>query len=213
MSILINSICCTWVIFSMAAGLAAAAPCTLAQQVLAETNLARTKPLSYAGYLREFRRQFQGKSYKLPGSGATVMTSEGVAALDEAVNFLSKQAPLPPLAWSQGLDEAAAELASDEGKTGQIGHTGSRSGNMRQRIERHGNWTGRIAENIGYGPDTARMMVMELIIDDGVAGRGHRNNIFHRDLAVAGVACGPHPVYRVMCVMDFASGFQNSGRR
>jgi hypothetical protein len=43
-----------------------------------------------------------------------------------------------------------------------------------------------------------------LIIDSGVASRGHRRNIFHPDLAVVGVACGPHRDYGAMCVMDFA---------
>ena len=212
MSILIKSICSTCVVLFLAADLAVAAPSSLAQQFLVETNLARTDPRRYAGYLRDLRRHYQGKIYSLPGSDAMVMTSEGVAALDEAVSFLSRQAPLSPFAWSRGLDEAAADLARDEGQTGQIGHAGSRSGDMQERIERHGTWTRRIAENIGYGPDTARLMVMELIIDDGVAGRGHRKNIFSRGFAVVGVACGPHSVYRIMCVMDFAGGFQSSGK-
>ena len=138
-----------------------------------------------------------------------MLSNEGVAALDEAIGFLSRQAPLPALGWSQGLAEAAADLARDEGQTGEVGHTGSRSGDMRQRIERHGEWAGRIAENVGYGPETARLMVMQLIIDDGVAGRGHRGNVYRRDFAVAGVACGAHPVYRVMCVTDFASGYRD----
>jgi uncharacterized protein YkwD len=202
---------CIWLLLT--AALCAAEPGDIAQQMLAETNLARREPQRYAAYLRELRGQYRGKIRLMPGSGAMVVTSEGVQALDEAIAFLSKQAPLPALAWSPGLAEAAAELVKDEGQTGDIGHVGSSSGDMQKRIERHGTWLGRIAENIGYGPQTARMMVMELIVDDGVAGRGHRKNIFTRQFAVAGVACGPHPRYRNMCVMDFAAGFRERAER
>ena len=187
---------------------AVAAPGGIARRMLVETNLARTAPQRYAGHLRDMRRRFRGKEYLVPGSATIVMTTEGVAALDEAVRFLEKQAPLAPLSWSQGLAEAGADLVRDEGQSGETGHTGSQSGDMRGRIERHGTWSSRIAENIGYGPDTARFMVMSLIIDDGVPGRGHRKNIFNPSFRVAGAACGPHPDYRQMCVMDFATGFR-----
>jgi hypothetical protein len=213
MSSLIKTICGICILLLATWAPAAAAQASLAQQMLAETNLARSQPQRYAGHLQELRRRFLGNAYRMPGSGDLVMTTEGVTALDEAVDFLSKQAPLPALAWSPGLAEAAADLMRDEGRTGETGHSGSLSGDMRTRIERHGTWSGRVAENIGYGPDTARLMVMELIIDDGVPGRGHRKNIFTRSFAVAGAACGPHPRYRNMCVMDFADRFQKGGGR
>ncbi|MCM0082398.1 CAP domain-containing protein [Geomonas sp. Red32] len=178
------------------------------RQVVAEINLARTQPRRYAQYLRELRRSYWGKFYRAPGSLATVVTSEGGGAVDEAIGFVERQAPLPPLTWSDGLALAAAELVRDEGQNGDVGHRGRRSGTMQQRIERHGDWSNRIAENIGYGPEDPRLMVMELIIDDGVPDRGHRKNIYSRALKVAGAACGPHPVYRNMCVIDFASFFR-----
>ena len=180
----------------------------LAERMLAETNLARTQPRKYASFLRELRGRFRGKMYLQPGSSALVRTREGVAAVDEAIRFLSRQPPLPPLSWSPGLAEAAAELVRDEGESGATGHAGSRSGGMQERIERHGRWEGEIGEVIGYGPTTARLMVMELIVDDGVPGRGHRKDIFTPAFRVAGAACGPHPVFGTMCVMDFAAGFR-----
>lgn len=179
----------------------------LAKQVLTEINLARENPRGYAGYLRQFRRQFRGRSYLLPGTHTLVQTSEGAKAVDEAIRFLSRQKPLPLLGWSQGLAEAAAELADEEGKSGAVGHQGSSSGGPRERIERHGQWQGTIGEDIFYGTGDARQAVMNLIIDDGVPGRGHRKNIYTRAFALAGADCAPHPAFRTICVIDFAGEF------
>lgn len=179
----------------------------LARQVLAETNVARQQPKRYAQYIREFKRSFVGKGYRVPGTVSLVMTEEGTAALDEAVRFLSRQRPVPPLSWSPGLAKAAADLAREQTASGDTGHGGD--GDMRKRIESHGSWLSTIGENISYGPDTARLVVMGLIIDDGVSDRGHRKNIFNPAFATAGAACAPHPVYRKICVMDFAGGFKS----
>jgi uncharacterized protein YkwD len=182
----------------------------LSGEVLAEINLARTDPRTYAGYLRDFRVHYRGTSYRLPGKREFVVTSEGVSAVDEAISALSRQKPVPSLAWSPGLAAAAAELVREEGLTGATGHRGMRSGGPRERINRQGEWRGWIGENISYGPDGARLVVMQLIIDDGVPGRGHRKNIFSSYPRVAGVACGPHPTFRTMCVTDFAQGFREN---
>jgi uncharacterized protein YkwD len=181
----------------------------LARQVLAEINLARSEPRSYAGFLREFGGRFRGKYYVLPGSTTRMLTSEGGKGVNEAIRFLSSQKPLPTLTWSDGLAAAAAELAADQGNSGGTGHTGSQGHGMQERIERQGTWERQIAENIGYGPTDARNMVMQLIIDDGVPGRGHRKNIFGAAFKTAGVACGTHPRFSSMCVIDFAGGFRD----
>lgn len=177
----------------------------LSRQVVAEINLARKSPRVYADYLREFRREYRGDAYRLPGKRFMVQTREGVAAVDEAIRFLSRQRPLPPLAWSKRLAAAAAELAVEEGKSGAIGHYG-RVGGPEERILRHGERPAAMGENIFYGYGDARVVVMSLIIDDGVPGRGHRKNIFSPAFTSAGAACGPHPGFGAVCVIDFAGG-------
>ena len=187
------------------AGNSASAETDLAKQTVAEINLARGNPQTYAGFLREFRREFQGNSYRMPGSELLVETSEGVRAVDEAIRYLTRQPALPPLAWSTGLAAAAADLVEEEGMTGAVGHVGRLSGDPRKRIERHVDLQGKIGENICYGPGEARLVVMDLIIDDAVANRGHRKNIFNRAFGAAGAACGPHPRFGNVCVIDFAA--------
>ena len=190
------------------AGPAVAMDQDLARQVLAEINLARNEPRTYAGFLREFRKLFHGKYYVVPGNTTRMQTNEGAKAVDEAIKVLARQKPLQALAWSNGLSAAAAELAEDQGRSGGTGHTGRQGDGMQERIERHGKWERNIAENIGYGPTDARNMVMQLIVDDGVPNRGHRKNTFSAAFDTAGVACGTHPRYGSMCVIDFAGGFR-----
>ena len=74
---------------------------------------------------------------------------------------------------------------------------------------RHGKWPKTCGENIAFGPDEAREVVMQLIIDDGVASRGHRVNIYKKDFKVVGISTGAHKKYGRMCTMDFAGGFKD----
>ena len=175
--------------------------------VLAEINLARQQPRQYAAFLERFRGAFRGKQFKVAGSSTVIRTNEGVAAVAEAIRFLRQRKPLPPLSWSPGLARAAAELANEQGGNGATGHGGGASGGMGERIERQGVWRDAIGENIAYGPSEARDVVMQLIIDDGVPDRGHRANLFSHSFAVVGIACGVHPRFESVCVMDFAGGF------
>ena len=64
-----------------------------------------------------------------------------------------------------------------------------------------------VAENIAYGGYSARGVVIQLIVDDGVPGRQHRRNIFNPDYRFVGVACGTHTRLHDMCVMDFAARY------
>jgi uncharacterized protein YkwD len=189
--------------------LPAAAEENLARQVLAEINLARTEPGKYAEFLREFRSHYDGKIYRLPGADTNIKTHEGIAALDQAIEFLSRQRPLRKLDWSRGLAAAAAELVREQSKSGATGHIGEQAGKMQERIERHGTvLQGVIGENITYGPSDPRRLVMQFIIDDGVTDRGHRKNLYISQFKSAGIACGPHPEFGTMCVVDFAKGFR-----
>ncbi|MBU1566353.1 MAG: CAP domain-containing protein [Proteobacteria bacterium] len=174
--------------------------------VLAEINLARSEPRLYAGFLKEFRSNFRGNFYGIPGMATVIETNEGVAAVDEAINFLVRQKSLPVLGWSAGLAVAAAELAREQEKSGATGHDGEKSGGISARIERNGIRGRMIGENIAYGPSSARGMVMQMIIDDGVSNRGHRKNQFNPIFDRAGVYCGSHPSYETMCVIDFCGG-------
>jgi len=175
--------------------------------VVAELALARSNPKAYAGFLREYRSMIRGNLYEKPDE-IPVMLEEGVRAVDEAIAFLEKQKPIEALAASRGLCRAAADHARDQGPRGATGHNGSDGSDPFDRMERYGSWERTAGENIAYGRDDARGIVIQLIVDDGVRSRGHRANIFNPDFKVVGVAVGPHKVYGFVCVQDFAGGFE-----
>lgn len=179
---------------------------SLERGVIEELNLARTRPRLYADFIKEYRKLYKGNYMYFPGRSVRIATSEGVGAVDEAIRFLRNQKSLAPLNPSQGLAEAAADLVEDQRSSGETGHYGRQSGSMSSRIERYGQWQGGIGENISYGFKEPRLVVIQLIVDDGVRNRGHRKNIFNPAFRRAGAACGTHSEYGSMCVIDFAVG-------
>jgi uncharacterized protein YkwD len=189
-----------------AAGAAYLSP--LEREIILELNMVRTNPAAYAAIAQAWLGYYQGKLIKLPGEVA-IRTDEGPAAVRELVGFLQAAKPLPPLTPSAGLSHAARDHAADQGRTGATGHTGADGSSLSRRVERYGRWTRTIGENIDYGWNRARLIVLSLLVDDGVASRGHRANIMNKDFRRVGLACGPHPVYRNLCVMDFAGGYSD----
>ena len=176
--------------------------------VLDELNIARTQPQKCATFVEEFKRGFKNdKSYVR--HGVNMITKEGVAAVDEAIAFLKKQNPIGAMTISRGLSLAARDHVNDIGPKGITGHGGSDKSQPADRMNRHGKFRRTAGENISFGPDEARQIVMQLIVDDGVPGRGHRTNIFKADYRTVGIAIGPHKTFRNMCVMDFADQFRD----
>ena len=170
-------------------------PPTLGSAVLAEINFARTQPAAYAEALRR-----SGRTDEARAGWSDEAQGYGPSARQEAIDFLSRQRPLTPLSDNRGLTDAAAGLAGDQARSGRVGHTSA----LRERFEANGVFSGLVAETISYGMTTPAAVVEQLIIDDGVPGRGHRAVLFDQSLTVAGVGCGPHRTYGFMCVIDFA---------
>ena len=166
----------------------------LEAKVLEEINYARTHPAEYARILRDYRNH--------PYEGQTSI--EGPAAMDEAIEFLERQAPLAPLKADLKLARSAGGYARDQGSEGFTGHVSADGTTLSDRMRRQDVWSMLTAEAISYGYENPRDVVRQLIVDDGVQGRGHRKVLFDSMLRFAGVGCGPHRIYGAMCVIDFS---------
>ncbi len=178
------------------------------RDIITEMNLARSNPPAYRQVMLAWRGKFEGKRVRL-SDRLYLQTQEGTPAIDEAIKFLQKTRPVGKLTYSKGLSLAARDHVRDQGSRGATGHNSSNGNTPFQRMERYGKWQQIAGENIAYGPNTARAVVRDLIIDDGVADRGHRTNMFQPQFRVTGVSCGYHRQYRVMCDIKYAGGFRD----
>ena len=120
-------------------------------------------------------------------------------------NRLAEVSPVA-VGLSPGLCLAAADHCREQAG-GAVGHHGRGGSDPESRISRYGLVAKGWAENIAYRQRSARAIVMALIIDDGVRGRGHCRNIFNRNYNAAGAASGPHARYGSVCSIDFASRY------
>lgn len=178
------------------------------KQVIFELNKARSNPKRFAEeYMEDLRVCYEGNLFIYPGRDP-VKTKEGIAPLNECILVLLKTKPVPVLQPAEGLTEASAELVADQQKHGGIGHIASDGSTPQKRIEKYGSWDICSAEDISYGISDAREIVMTLLIDDGVPGRGHRENILNPCFRFAGVADGKHPAYQTLCAIDYAGEYK-----
>jgi len=199
------------VTLALAAGrLVAAAQLTdLEAEIITEMNRARTDPAAYATHLENLLPFFDGDVLRVPGKPA-IRTREGARAVREAIAALRATPPMGALALARGLARAARDHAEDQGPRGGIGHTGSNGSTMADRVSRYGAWDVAVSENIAYGSSTARDVVVDLLVDDGVAGRGHRRNILNPRSRHAGAGCARHTGYRIVCVIDYAAEYRDT---
>jgi uncharacterized protein YkwD len=154
------------------------------KEVVRLTNDLRTNPKKWASELRAQK-----------GGGDQA---------EEASLFLNDRAALKPLKVSKGLCLAARQLLTDHGPRGLTGHKGSDGSTSFIRMNNYGLWDGKAAENLYYGYSDADSLMTAAVTEGGSQGWEQRKNLLNPDFTAIGIACGPHNVYRTMCVIDFA---------
>jgi hypothetical protein len=180
--------------------------------VLKELNTLRANPSVYASRIDERLGWYDKNVLHKPGQRA-VRTFEGRAAAEEAIAALKATPPLPVLEPAYGLALAAQDHARDIGPKGLVTHEGSGgTTTVSQRVARYArryNYTGEI---ISFGPDRPKDVIIDLLIDDNVPDRGHRKILLDRGFHHVGIGCGPHAVYKTMCVIDVAGEYVDNTR-
>ena len=158
------------------------------REVVEEINFARTQPKEYV------------KARLQPYVDAGTASK----AMKECINEMKSMAALKPLRVGSGLTLAAREWVALQGPSEYIGH----DMNLPVRLRKYC-YFGYYAENISYGYNDAKKIVIQLLEDDGIPSRGHRKNILSQAYTHIGVGFGPHKKYGYMCVQDFAERYKD----
>ena len=170
-------------------------------EVLGVINRLRASPSLFISRLEGMRPNFSGRGYRTKGSTTTLMTKEGVAAVEEAIRYLNRATPVGSLQLKPELRRTAQGWADDLGRRGATGH-GDFSGRLRSALG--DTFVGARAENIGYGSKDPTDIVLQWVVDDGVPDRGHRENLMSKDYKFAGLGFANHPSFGSVCVIDFS---------
>lgn len=167
-------------------------PSQLDREIHDLLNAIRANPILLIPHLTEMLTRFNGKILSRPGD-IDLRTNEGSAVVEETIAYLKKLTPiLTPLTWNDHLWKSTRDHVKDQGPKSLTGHNGSDGSTPQKRMERYCSVMSSSGENISYGKSDAMGVLVQLIVDDGVPSRGHRENIFNPGWKVHGCCSGPH---------------------
>ncbi|MGZ4089608.1 MAG: CAP domain-containing protein [Bacteroidia bacterium] len=167
--------------------------------VLFEINKARTNPKKYAEmYIKPMLEFFNGNLYK-----GYLETKEGAAAVEDCIKSMNTTVNLQPLIPDEKVIKLARYHTNKQSQTKETGHDTPGGKSFDKRFKKYLKKGFLVGETVSYGEKDARAIVIQLLIDDGVRGRGHRKNILEPKYTHTGIAAGPHLRYEYMCTIDF----------
>jgi hypothetical protein len=182
---------------------AAAAPVdslSLRERAVAdEIALLRQSPAKYADIVAAERVGKYASDNSLTLGSNCWDTKEGEKGALEAVEALRAlgDKPLPAIAFADGLTRAAhAAIAVDKQRPSAL-----------SELPAFGSFTGAAQQSVVFGFDTARDIVIFLLIDDGQQERRKRKALLDPALVHAGVAVAEHETFETMCLLLFVQSW------
>ena len=124
-------------------------------------------------------------------------------------NELRKTKPTQPLMYRSDLFEFAQHHAKTTGKAGKVGHSSVKFKSYKNRTKKLIKTYLTVGENIQYGLNDAKAIVIDLLIDEGVKDLGHRKNILDSEYEYASVSIQPHKKFGYNCVIEFGGALKN----
>lgn len=126
----------------------------------------------------------------------------------------STSSPRSTLIANAALSAGCWDHVVESGPPGRTGHYSINGDSPGTRFNKYGS-SSSWGENLAYADysamdlETAYDVVQQLVIDDGVSGNGHRDNIYKASWTHHGAACGCHKTYGAMCCIMYGIGAAN----
>lgn len=181
---------------------------TLIKEVFELHNEIRTNPKSFIPFLNSQLKSFEGLIYRRidPEGEIEIETTEGKAAILEAIEYLKKAKPKEPLVHNKRLRRAAQSHAEDLGKNGLCESVGSDGRFPDERIKEHLSFSEKIGESLDFNSYTAQDILFSCMVDDGIPDRSRRRNIFSASFCAVGIGISEHSEYGNCVVLDYVGG-------
>jgi hypothetical protein len=117
---------------------------------------------------------------------------------------LYKTPPMAPLQADITLFEVAKNHAIQMGQTGKVGHTSIYGDSYQTRMDALTRKHKKLLEACQYGYSRGLYVVIDLLIDDGVANLGHRKALLNEQAKYVGVSMQSHRKYGTNTVIELA---------
>ena len=176
------------------------------KELLNEINSVRINPSGYIDKVLKYKEYFDGKTLKIPGEKAGIMTKEGPEAYDQAVEFLKTVQSCESFIPSKGLSKVSKDYLENIQK---VGVDKINSIDINQIIDKYGQFTEQISTSMEFGSSTPEQIVISLLVCDGDSSRENREFLFNSNLKKIGFASGKTDAYPNSTIIFAASEFKN----
>ena len=82
---------------------------------------------------------------------------------------------------------------------------------VKERLRKYGNIISCYGENLSFHCEDAKETLLQLIVDDGVPNRGHRENLFNQEFHSMGCFTGAHKDFNTMSSIEYVGAFVEKG--
>ena len=171
-------------------------------EVIYEANRIRKNPKAYIPILEEYLENFDDNRLKMPDKNECIETQEGPKAFKEAIEFLKNQKPINEIEFDEEASKVAEEYAKILATSGEEVQAEDES-HIQERVEKYIDYDYAISECIDFGGSTGKEVIVNLLVDDGVKFRTHRQNLFSDKYQYYGVAVTDHPEYDYCTIIDY----------
>jgi hypothetical protein len=175
-------------------------------QILNQINYARMYPNEFVEKLEELNNTIPNDNC-LYIDGVPFLYSNLKESLEDAINFLSNQNPLPGLVYNKTITQACDYLLDELIIHDGLDDENSNKYSLENRLSKFGEPLGETYELIDYGMFDPEFIVINFILCDGDNQKYERNVIFNSKIKCLGIASAILPSEKVCTVINFCEEF------
>ena len=175
-------------------------------QILNQINYARMYPDEFVEKLEELNNTIPNDNC-LYIDGVPFLYSNLKESLEDAINFLSNQNPLPGLVYNKTITQACDYLLDELIIHDGLDDENSNKYSLENRLSKFGEPLGETYELIDYGMFDPEFIVINFILCDGDNQKYERNVIFNPKIKCLGIASAILPSEKICTVINFCEEF------